>query len=446
MNASLKTGIPWRLLVSALAAISLALTVGLTAAQSSRRSTVTLNVATWNPQLPDQIKSENDAFMKAYPNIKINMQVLQPSSNYAQLLGARFSSGNPPDVAFIQRGLGGTTLAATGQLLNLGSQPWAKRVTAAGRSSSSYGGKLYSLPLDLNFQDTVFYNTQIFAKLGIAPPTNWTAFTALAQKIKAAGYIPIALGAKDVWPLASVDQNMIPAAIRKYDPNFFANRYAGKTTFAKSRAWQRVTQDLINLNRDGFFQNPEATGWNDSLQQFLDGKAAMILGGNWVAPVWAGTYGKQLIPNFKVGDYIFPYLVKSPKNAYMYVTFNTQAAIATKSKHLQAAKAYLSWLASPKQLSKFITTFAAPAGGVSGATPKNLDPLVASIVKTGILNSKNTFGECEMNAVPASLYPTLRTDIAKAWTGQGTTAQEMLQDLDKAYDSGRSSMSKAYLC
>lgn len=422
---------------------SLSVGVGLGAAKPAD---VTLNITTWNPQSIDQLKPINDAFTAKY-HVTVNFQALSPGSDYANLIGTRFASGNPPDVLFIQRGAGGSTLAASKQLLNLSNQPWISRLTPAGRSSASYNGTIYTMPLDVNFQDTVYYNTELFNKLGLNVPTSWSQFIAICQKLNAAGIVPLAMGGKDTWPLGTIDQNMIPADIRRYDPTFFAKRYAGKTTFSSSPAWHHFARDIILMGQDTIFHDPMATTWPDSVNEFVQGKAAMMIGGNWIAPVFNGTYGQATVPSFKVGDFVFPYLARhSPNDAFMAVTVGTQLAIAASTKQKKAAEEYLNFFASPPNLSKFITIYQGPTAGLSGAHATGLDPLVTNILKTGILSTKRTFGECLINSVPSNFYDTLRTDIGKAWSGQGMTVSQMLSDLDNAYNQGRPQMTKAYLC
>src|SRR5258708_7835878 len=65
---------------------------------------------------------------------------------------------------------------------------------------NALGGKVYQAPTNAQIIPFVFYNKDIFDKVGVKPPTTWTEFLAVAAKVKAAGYKPIlACGSTDAW-------------------------------------------------------------------------------------------------------------------------------------------------------------------------------------------------------------------------------------------------------
>lgn len=68
---------------------------------------------------------------------------------------------------------------------------------------STYGGKVYSLPLGYDAYG-LFYRKDLFDKAGIhGEPADWAQFLDACRKLKAAGIAPIAVAARDAWTLAA---------------------------------------------------------------------------------------------------------------------------------------------------------------------------------------------------------------------------------------------------
>lgn len=63
-------------------------------------------------------------------------------------------------------------------------------------------GKILGIPEGAGYGSVVYYNKDIFKEYNLSIPRTWNEIIATAQTIKDGGkYIPIALGAKDVWPV-----------------------------------------------------------------------------------------------------------------------------------------------------------------------------------------------------------------------------------------------------
>lgn len=58
-------------------------------------------------------------------------------------------------------------------------------------------GKIYCIVYDM-VETGIFYNKDIFAKVGVAPPRDWTEFLDIQTKLRAAGYIPLLANASSI--------------------------------------------------------------------------------------------------------------------------------------------------------------------------------------------------------------------------------------------------------
>src|SRR5439155_19983311 len=65
-----------------------------------------------------------------------------------------------------------------------------------------YKDHFWGVPVNIHRANVLWYNKALFTKAGItAAPTTWDEFFATADKLKAAGITPVALGGKDGFEL-----------------------------------------------------------------------------------------------------------------------------------------------------------------------------------------------------------------------------------------------------
>ena len=69
--------------------------------------------------------------------------------------------------------------------------------------SVKYDGHYVAAPIGIHRANALWINPKIFAKLNLTPPTTWTDFLQVADKIKQAGYTPLAMG-NDEWQLRNL--------------------------------------------------------------------------------------------------------------------------------------------------------------------------------------------------------------------------------------------------
>jgi raffinose/stachyose/melibiose transport system substrate-binding protein len=182
------------------------------------------------------------------------------------------------------------------------------------------------------------YNKDAFDKLGIAVPATRDEFFAALDKIKADGtYIPMALGTKDQWEgrnaLIKGEQKLTDAP------------------------WVQPYEELVKWKGylgDGF----EAQTYSDSQNLFTLGRAAIYPAGSWEI----GLFNSQA--QFKMGAFPPPV---------------GKAGLNAKSANADAAKTFLSWVASPE----FSDIYANSLPGffsLSSTPVKMADPLAQEFV------------------------------------------------------------------
>src|SRR6476620_10422366 len=140
--------------------------------------------------------------------------------------------------------------------------------------SGTYQGKMYGMP-DLSSARALFYNTDLFAKAGIAgPPKTWDEFTADAQTVTALGDGTIGyampLGPEEAQAEFSIWLFNNGGAWKSDDGKWTINSPKNVETlaFLKKLADEKVTQN-----------NPGRTNRTDgAFALFGGGKAGMVVG------------------------------------------------------------------------------------------------------------------------------------------------------------------------
>lgn len=138
-------------------------------------------------------------------------------------------------------------------------------------------GNIYAIPYACNAGGVV-YNKDIFNELGIDIPTTWDEFIAVIEEIENAGITPFYFTFKDAWTTMPT-WNAITANIQSKD--FFMNIRLDKTTFENE--YRPIVEKVLKLSEYGHSDN-FGIGYNDGNVAFAQGKAAMMIQGNWVIP------------------------------------------------------------------------------------------------------------------------------------------------------------------
>jgi raffinose/stachyose/melibiose transport system substrate-binding protein len=230
-------------------------------------------------------------------------------------------------------------------------------------TSGVIDGRTYGLPNN-NLQPIVlYYNKEIFAKVGATPPTTWDELMSLVGTFKAQGIAPFALGGQSKWPNLMWIEYLLD---RIGGPEVF-RRIAAKSPGAwsdpaVSEALHRI-QQLVDAG--GFITGFSSVAADSNADQALlfTGKAAMLLQGSWIYQTLK-TGAPDFMKSGKLGYTTFPTVAGGtgdPKNVVGNPSnFWSVSATATE-KQRQAALAYLKdGLLTPADVDTMITDGGVP--------------------------------------------------------------------------------------
>ena len=163
-------------------------------------------------------------------------------------------------------------IAATGALAPLGDFGLNTDGYAPGPvSATTYQGKIYGLQPDAN-TIAIFYNKDVLSKAGVKPPTTWAELKTTAKKLTTSSRYGFAFNATADYEGAW-----------QFLPPMWTN--GGDETNLKSPQLAEALQLWKDLVDDGSVSK-SVVNWkqSDVNDQFIAGKAAMMLNGPWQIP------------------------------------------------------------------------------------------------------------------------------------------------------------------
>jgi multiple sugar transport system substrate-binding protein len=227
-----------------------------------------------------ETKSVKDA-AAAWATKSGNTATVTPAQNMQQQLGQAFAGNKPPDVFYLDAA-SVADYASIGALWPYGSQSaGAKDFYPSLVKSFTYNGQFYCAPKDFSTL-ALEINTTMWTKAGLTTadiPTTWDQLTAVSQKIKAKGMLPLVLGpTRD-----RVDAFIYQAGGGLLSPD-------GKSVTADSAANVAGLTYVQSLFKGGLakYSSQLDTGWAG--EAFGKQKAVMTMEGNWIKGAMTADY------------------------------------------------------------------------------------------------------------------------------------------------------------
>lgn len=242
---------------------------------------VTITYESWAPtqQAMDEIIA---AFEAENPDITVQAKLL-PYADYVTAIKTELASGTAPDVFAVQSG---GMLAEFAPLLTplddllteeLGAD-WKDIYQEAPLSQASYDGVVYGLPHGWQSAGTIWVNNTLLEQHGVAVPTDYDELVEASAQLRAAGVVPLALGAKDTWMDIDVFKVMslaiAPGEILEAESG--EGRWDSDGLVETFQAWSDLFTDGVAL--DGA---AGVTTYTDAYDLYLDGKAGFFSIGSW---------------------------------------------------------------------------------------------------------------------------------------------------------------------
>ncbi|WP_170409623.1 ABC transporter substrate-binding protein [Ruegeria atlantica] len=332
---------------------------------------VTLVIESWrNDDLTLWQEQIIPAFEAKHPGIKLQFTPSAPAE-YNAVLNSKLDAGSAGDLITCRPFDASLALYEAGHLTDLSSVDAMSNFSDVAKSAwqTDDGSASFCVPMASVIHGFI-YNKDAFAELGIEVPTTEDEFFAALDKIKEDGtYIPMAMGTNDQWEAATMGYNNI-------GPNYWKGEEGRQALIAGE---QKLTDEpwtapYATLARWGQYLGDgyEAQTYPDSQNIFTLGRAAIYPAGSWEIA------GFNTQADFEMGAFKPP--VKNAGDT-CYISDHTDIGIGMNaaSEHPEAAKTFLTWVASPEFAEIFGN--AVPGFFPLSKTPVELqDPLAKEFV------------------------------------------------------------------
>jgi len=404
-----------------------ALTLGIALAASAAPALaddVTLTLASWRTEdlavWQDKILP---AFEAANPGIKVEFAPVN-TNDYNAAIQSQIEGGSGPDLITCRPFDVNNEWIGRGYFMKLDGTPGLENFDDTAKAAWSTGGSTYCMPVAAVLAG-FYYNIDIFKELGLSVPTTADEFIATLKKIKDSGkYAPLALGSAESWQLAYNGLYSIgPAYWHGEDGRLGLIDGTKKLTDPDFVAAIQAYDDWKPYLPSGY----QSLGYADMTQLFTLGKAAILPDGSW-------NINQVTSTGLNVGVF-GPPVPKAGDQRYLQEMPDMGIGINAKSAHADAAKKFLTWVASKDFQQIYVNT--APGFFAMSNQPVSYDNALAQAFSDLKKDAKLT-PRLALDRLSAGTPPlddeTWRM-LQVMYNTDNTTPQQVAEELQKGLSS-----------
>ncbi|MEY5100244.1 MAG: hypothetical protein RJA36_2963 [Pseudomonadota bacterium] len=200
--------------------------------------------------------------------------------NAMTVLKSRVVSGNAPAAAQI-KGPALQEWAAEGVLANIDdvakAENWDKVLPPVVANVMKYKGNYIAAPVNVHRVNWLWANPEVFKKAGAKLPTNWDEFFAAADKLKAAGIIPVAHGGQNWQDFTTFES----VALGVGGADFYKKAFVQLDQATLNGATMTKVLDTFKRVKSYTDKNAPGRDWNLATAMVIKGEAGMQLMGDW---------------------------------------------------------------------------------------------------------------------------------------------------------------------
>jgi multiple sugar transport system substrate-binding protein len=372
----------------------------------------TIKLSGWSASPAEQrlLKSVVQDFEVQHPTIKVKYEVI--ADQYMDVIKTRLVGEAAPDVFYLDA-LEAPFLMSQDVLEPLDSyiKPEFDLPDFEETLLNTFKAKnsIYGLPKDYSTL-ALFYNKKAFANVGLEnPPTTWEELRADAKKLT-----------KDTNNDGRIDQygfGETPELARQaYKIKAFGGELIdinSRATFANQQALQGLQVVVDQYQKEHSSAQKSDVGTNSGTEMFGQGKAAMVIEGNWAIP-----FLKETFPNLDFATAEIPRV----NNKSGTMIFTVAYAMNKQSQHKPEAWELISYLTGKEGMQKWTGTgFALPTRkSVAANLGYEQDPLRSSLV-AGV----NYGTPWQVGKFPAAIMNNFDNQFISAMLGEQTLLQAM---------------------
>jgi len=231
-------------------------------------------------------------FSRENPGVDIQLNVYD-SESYKRSI-RNWLTGAPPDVVFWYAGNRMRQFVGPGLFEDVSDLYTPQSKSNLHRSTVelvSVGDRQYGISYAY-YQIGLYFRRDVLASAGIsAPPRTWSDLVTACEKLVARGIEPFAIGTRDLWPAAGWFDYI---DLRLNGLGFHMDLMQGRIAYTDPRVREVFAHWRELLDRNCFSRSHASSSWQESQALLYNGKAAMMLIGNFIVANFPAELRNQL--------------------------------------------------------------------------------------------------------------------------------------------------------
>ncbi len=230
------------------------------------------------------LKAMYAIYQKSHPGVEIINQAVAGAAgaNAKAVLKSRMQGGDPPDAFQVHMGRELTDgYVAASQVEPVDalykSEGFEQAFPKGVLDIVSDKGQYWSVPVNIHRANVLWFNKKLFADNQLQAPETFDQFFDVAEKLKAKGVTPLAMGDNNPFASAHLFETVLLGVL---GPEGYSSLWTAKVAWSDAK----VTQALETFKRMLGYVNTDhaALTWDSANDQLIQGKAAMTIMGDWV--------------------------------------------------------------------------------------------------------------------------------------------------------------------
>lgn len=353
-------------------------------------------------------------------NQGIKIKLIPGNKDYENIMKTKMGSNDLPDIWTTH---GWSVARYSEYLMPLTDQNWVEELNPGIKNViTDKNGDVYVLPTDVDLSG-IAYNKTVLEASGVKVDSlkTWDDFMSACEQIKTAGYTPIHMGGKDIWPVGNFFDWVAPSMlITDESSNYRTSLKDGSFEWSN---WNQVSALMKEFGEKEYFNVDKLSStYIDSAKNLAQDKAAFAFYGNYViAEAWKynaeADLGFMPVPSKSVSDE--PTLISGERTAF---------GIWKDTEYSEEAIKFLNYLSKPEVMSKLASANTLPAGlkNVASDTGK----LKADYAKYANVRG---FPYFDREYLPSGMWETLCSTGTGILSGS-MTPEETSREMEKNYN------------
>jgi multiple sugar transport system substrate-binding protein len=225
-------------------------------------------------------------------------------------------------------------------------------------SSFGFDGKAYAIPKMVNYW-VMLYNRNVFEELNLTVPETWDDFILLCDKLKQEGVTPIGAVGLGWEPFVWFQEILI-----RIDPEMYVDLMEGRIKYNDPKVVDAVKLWKDMMDR-GYFSEAGMTGEARD-KAFMQGKIAMILLGDWFAPMLI----KEGMSEAEFGLFVVPGV--TDKGSRALIVEGRPILVAARSRQRAEAEKFLDYFMTVEAQTEFANVLS--ISSTNGLVPQETRP------------------------------------------------------------------------